>query len=67
MFRSARFIEGESRELPRFYENPVRESLGPLREALPEGALMRHQNAYLKSRREMPANRHAGLRWQAAE
>jgi hypothetical protein len=63
-----RFIEGESSELPKFYENRVRESLGPLWEALPEGALMHDQNAYLKSRGETPAKPHAALRRpQAAE
>jgi len=50
-----RFIEGESSELPWFYQNRVRESLGPLWEALPEGALMHDQNAYLKSQGESPA------------
>jgi hypothetical protein len=45
-----RFIEGQSSELAKFCENRVRESLGPLWEALPEGALMHDQNAYLKSK-----------------
>jgi hypothetical protein len=62
-----RFIEGESRELPKFYENRVRENLGPLWEALPEGALMHDQNAYLRSRGETPPDRHRELRWRAAE
>jgi Radical SAM superfamily len=63
-----RFIEGESRELPKFYENRVRESLGPLWEALPVGALMHDQNAYLKSQGEMPAKPRSKLRRpQAAE
>ena len=62
-----RFIEGESRELPKFYENRVRENLGPLWEALPEGALMHDQNAYLRSRGETPTARHRELRWRAAE
>ena len=57
-----RFIEGESRELPKFYENRVRESLGPLWEALPEGALMHDQNAYLKSQGEVSAEPRANLR-----
>jgi hypothetical protein len=61
------FIEGESSELPWFYESRVRESLGPLWESLPDGALMHDQNAYLRSRGEMPAGRHAELRWRAAE
>ena len=54
-FSVRRFIEGESIELPAFYENRVRKSLGPLWDALPEGALMHDQNAYLKSRGEAPA------------
>ena len=42
--------------------------LGPLWEALPEGAVMHDQNAYLKSRGEMPAKPRAALRRpQAAE
>jgi hypothetical protein len=62
-----RFIEGESSELPWFYMNRVRESLGPLWDALPEGALMHDQNAYLKSQGEMPAKPHAEPRSRAAE
>lgn len=50
-----RFVEGESRELPAFYVNRVRKSLGPLWDALPEGALMHDENAYLHSTRMMPA------------
>jgi hypothetical protein len=57
-----RFIEGESTELPKFYENRVRDSLGPLWEALPERALMHDQNAYLKSQGEVPAKPGADLR-----
>lgn len=44
-----RFFEGESEILPEFYRGKIRESLGPLWEALPDGALMHDQNAYLKS------------------
>ncbi len=44
-----RFINGESTVLPKFYENRIRRSLGPLWDALPEGALMHDQNAYLNS------------------
>lgn len=44
-----RFVEGESAVLPKFYENRIRKSLGPLWEALPDGALMHDQNAYLHS------------------
>lgn len=43
------FIEGGTTVLPKFYEDRIRTSLGPLWEALPEGALMHDQNAYLKS------------------
>src|SRR3546814_10877997 len=43
------FIEGESTRLPKFYENKIRKSLGPLWEMLPAGALMHDQNAYLNS------------------
>jgi len=57
-----RFIEGESSELPKFYENRVRESLGPLWAALPEGALMHDQNAYLKSQGELPTKSRDNLR-----
>jgi hypothetical protein len=57
-----RFIEGESSELPKFYENRVRESLGPLWEALPEGALTHDQNTYLKSQGKMPAKPRTELR-----
>ena len=44
-----RFVEGESTDLPAFYVERIRRSLGPLWEALPEGALMHDPNAYLKS------------------
>ena len=57
-----RFIEGESSELPKFYENRIRESLGPLWAALPEGALMHDQNAYLKSQGELPTRSRDNLR-----
>jgi hypothetical protein len=46
------FIEGETRVLPKFYEDRIRRSLGPLWEMLPEGALMHDQNAYLNSQPE---------------
>jgi hypothetical protein len=61
-----RFIEGESTELPKFYENRVRESLGPLWAALPEGALMHDQNAYLKSHGELPNRAHDNPRRRQA-
>lgn len=43
------FVEGESTVLPAFYSNRIRKSLGSLWDALPEGALMHDQNAYLNS------------------
>jgi len=42
------FFDGESTALPDFYRNRVRHQMGPLWDALPEGALMHDQNAYLK-------------------
>jgi hypothetical protein len=42
-----RFIAGESRELPDFYAERMQRNLGPLWEALPPGALMHDENAYL--------------------
>ena len=56
--------------LPTFYENRVRRSLGPLWEALPEGALMHDQNAYLKSQEStppLPATKRVKLFQTAAE
>ena len=44
-----RFYDGESRQLPTFYRDKLRRSLGALWEILPSGALMHDQNAYLKS------------------
>ena len=44
-----RFVEGESTVLPKFYENRIRKNLGPLWDALPDGAVMHDQNAYLNS------------------
>jgi Radical SAM superfamily len=45
------FVEGETMQLPKFYEKRIRKSLGPLWEFLPEGALMHDQNAYLNSQK----------------
>ena len=59
------FMEGESVELPWFYQRRVRASLGPLWDALPDGALMHDQNAYLKSQGEMPAKPGTGRRQRA--
>jgi hypothetical protein len=47
------FYAGETTELPHFYRNRVKKQLGPLWEALPEGALMHDPNAYLKSHEAM--------------
>ena len=43
------FLEGETTEIPQFYVERIRKSLGPLWEWLPEGALYHDPNAYLKS------------------
>jgi hypothetical protein len=43
-----RFFEGETRELPTFFTDKIRSDLGPLWEALPEGAMVHDQLAYLK-------------------
>lgn len=43
------FFEGETTEIPQFYVERIRESLGTLWEWLPEGALYHDPNAYLKS------------------
>ena len=44
-----RYFEGESFQLPKFYEDRIRRSLGPLWEALPTGAITHDPNAYLKA------------------
>jgi hypothetical protein len=44
-----RFFDGESQVVPDFYREKVRHDLGPLWEALPEGALEHDPNAYLKA------------------
>ena len=46
-FRS--FFEGETREIPQFFVNRIREDLGIFWEWLPEGALYHDPNAYLKA------------------
>ena len=43
------FFEGETNVLPQIYENRIRKNLGPLWPALPIGALIHDQNAYLNS------------------
>lgn len=60
------FIEGESTRLPQFYEDRVRASLGPLWDALPDGALMHDQNAYLRSQGETPPKLRANPRQSRA-
>jgi hypothetical protein len=52
-----RFFAGESRELPIFYAERIRGSLGPLWDALPAGALMHDEKAYLAD----PRGRTIGL------
>jgi hypothetical protein len=53
------FFDGETTALPEFYRKRVRRQMGTLWDALPEGALMHDQNAYLK--------RHEAVVRQAAE
>jgi hypothetical protein len=43
-----RFFDGETTELPEFFRRRIQRQMGSLWEALPEGALMHDQNAYLK-------------------
>jgi hypothetical protein len=43
-----RFFDGDSAILPDFYRNRLRLQMGPFWDALPEGAMMHDQNAYLK-------------------
>ena len=43
------FFEGETMEIPQFYVERIRKSLGTLWEWLPEGALYHDPNAYLKA------------------
>jgi hypothetical protein len=42
------YFEQESSVLPQFYEDIVRQDMGPLTEWLPDGALYHDPNAYLK-------------------
>jgi hypothetical protein len=44
-----RFFEGETREVPAYYENRVRQDLGALWSWLPAGALEHDPNAYLNA------------------
>ncbi|MGH7629308.1 MAG: B12-binding domain-containing radical SAM protein [Gemmatimonadales bacterium] len=43
------FMEGETRELPAFYQARIERDLGDLCRHLPAGSMMHDQNAYLKS------------------
>jgi hypothetical protein len=45
------FFDGRTEALPDFYRKKIQRHLGPLWDALPEGALMHDQNAYLKRHR----------------
>ncbi|MES1151430.1 MAG: radical SAM protein [Dongia sp.] len=49
------FYAGKSDILPDFYRDKIRRHLGALWEALPEGALMHDQNAYLKRQPRLAA------------
>lgn len=49
------FMEGDTTELPRFYQARIEQDLGPLYPQLPAGALMHDPNAYLKSTNGGPA------------
>ena len=51
-FRS--FFEGETTEIPEFYVERIRKSLGPLWEWLPEGAVSHDPNAYLTETEALP-------------
>ena len=44
-----RFMDGDSDQLPTFYQNRIVSELGPLYRYLPEGAIMHDPHAYLKS------------------
>ena len=43
------YFDGKSNQLPAFYYERIKRQLGPLFDALPEGALQHDQNAYLAS------------------
>jgi hypothetical protein len=49
------FFNGESSDIPPFFEARIRKDLGPLWDALPEGALHYDHNAYLKSQAAVAA------------
>ena len=48
------FFERETEDLPSFYEDRVRNALGPFWSLLPEGAMRHDPNAYLKSVEGVP-------------
>jgi hypothetical protein len=48
------FVEGDTTALPRFYTDQVRHDMGDFWHALPEGALVHDQNAYLKGQSSPP-------------
>lgn len=55
-----RYVEGGTSVVPEFYRAQIKRSLGPLWNALPEGALEHDQNAYLrKSERRRAAGERA--------
>ena len=43
------FFEGAHRDIPGFYTNGIKSALGPLWDALPDGALLHDHNAYLNT------------------
>lgn len=49
------FMEGETTELPGFYQARIKRDLGPLYPWLPEGSIMHDQLAYLKAEAAAPA------------
>ena len=49
------FFEGETKILPKFYEEKIRQDLGPLWDLLPPAALCHDHLAYLKSQQARPA------------
>jgi hypothetical protein len=49
-----RFFDGETTVLPAFYTDQLRNDLGPMWDALPEGALHHDPNAYLRARSVVP-------------
>jgi hypothetical protein len=54
------FFEGRTTEIPAFFADRMRNDLGPLWEALPKGAAMHDQLAYLKREQAQPKRRASG-------